>query len=192
MSGMKSSTCLLLSVDDISNVHSEVVVVVDNKDHLPPCDCGDCDNCDKYGPGPFDLNGMLELYPNVQSLWIQWHGNRMSGPPLTPHHRHQGSFDRLIELKVLVDDEAENRAQNSLKDAAEIVHHFRLPVLERLVLDVRRIGTSEMFIEGCKMMDKAARKFKSTTLKSFELNIDQLYVDQLPQPPIWVSQVPHE
>jgi hypothetical protein len=171
------------------NVHSVVVVVVDCKEHLPPCDCGDCRNCHKYGPGPADLRDMVGVFPNVESLWVQWHGNRTSGPPLTRHSRHQDSFESLTNLKIWIRDDPENRAQNLLKDAAEIVHHFRFPVLEKLVLDVRVIPSSVMFIEGCKRMTRVVSKIESTTFKSFEMEIHELHVRQLPQPPIWVSWI---
>lgn len=168
---------------------SDVTVVVNFERHLVPCDCGDCESCEEYGPAPEDLCDMLhELYPNLKSATINWDVNGDHGPQLTPNSKDRG-LDSLTDLKLYIRYDQNNYAQNLMSDAAEIINHFHLPVLQRLTVNIDSLEHTDFLFEGCKLLATVVGDIASPYLDTFRLDIDGLSVLELPHAPIWVSRI---
>jgi hypothetical protein len=172
----------------VFNACSEVVVEVEAENHSYPCRCGDCEDCHQYGKSPSDLSEMLELYPNVQSLSMDWEYTGILEPRFRSDYQPRRSLDRLAELEVSMRFGDYDSAQNLLNHAADIVRHFRAPNLRKLVVTVDCLDNSDYFINGCKTLAKVICDIASPNFDSLEVNVGELRVSQLPSSPIWVSR----
>jgi hypothetical protein len=131
---------------------------------------------------------MLELYPNVQSLSIDWEYTGTLEPRFRLDYQPRRSLDRLAELEVSMRFGDYDSAQNLLNHAADIVRHFRAPNLKRLVVSIDCLDDSDYFINGFKTIANVICDVAYPNLHSLELNVGELCVSQLPQTRIWVSR----
>lgn len=131
---------------------------------------------------------MLQIYPNVKSLSIDWEYTGILEPRFRPDYQTRRSFDRLAELEVSMRFGDYNSAENLLYDAADIVRHFRAPNLRKLVVSVDCLDNSDYFISGCKTLAKVICDIASPNFDSLEVNVGELRVLQLPSSRIWVSR----